>query len=99
MDLKIIEPIRKPLKQFDSVEEFNLYYHKHKADMDNETTHLLNKKFKIEGYRITKIKGVICLKKDRGDKNKQADDLIQRLEILEQKVNEIIEFINPTDKE
>ena len=65
MDLKIIGPIKSPLKEFDSVDEFNIYYHKHKDEMDTETTHSLNKKFKINGYRITKIKGVLCLKKDR----------------------------------
>ena len=64
MDLKIIGPIKTPLKEFDSPDEFNLYYHKHKEEMDTETTHSLNKKFKIDGFRITKIKGVLCLKKD-----------------------------------
>ena len=64
MDLKIIGPIKKPLKEFESPDEFNLYYHKHKEEMDSETTHSLNKKFKIDGFRITKIKGVLCLKKD-----------------------------------
>ena len=52
MDLKIIEPIQKPLHEFETPDEFNIYYHKHKDEMDKETTHLLNKKFSIDGYRI-----------------------------------------------
>ena len=72
MDLKIIGPIKSPLKEFDSVDEFNIYYHKHKDEMDTETTHSLNKKFKINGYRITKIKGVLCLKKDRAVKPEEG---------------------------
>ena len=72
MDLKIIGPIKSPLKEFDSVDEFNIYYHKHKDEMDTETTHSLNKKFKINGYRITKIKGVLCLKKDRAVKAEEG---------------------------
>ena len=36
MDLKIIGPIKSPLKEFDSVDEFNIYYHKHKEEMDTE---------------------------------------------------------------
>ena len=64
MDIKVIEPIRKPLKEFALVNDFNIYYHKHKEEMDAETTHVLNKKYHINGYRITKIKGVLCLKKD-----------------------------------
>ena len=64
MDIKVIEPIRKPLKEFETVNDFNIFYHKHKEEMDAETTHVLNKKYHINGYRITKIKGVLCLKKD-----------------------------------
>ena len=50
----------------------SIYYHKHKDEMDKETTHLLNKKFSIDGYRITKIKGVLCLKRST---MKKKDDL------------------------
>ena len=64
MDVKIIEPIKKPIKEFETVNDFNIFYHKHKEEMDAETTHVLNKKYHIKGYRITKIKGVLCLKKD-----------------------------------
>ena len=61
MDLKIIEPVQKPLKEFDGPDEFNIYYHKHKDDIDGQTTHMLNRKYKINGYKITKLKGVLCL--------------------------------------
>ena len=43
MDLKVIEPVQKPLKEFDSPDEFNIYYHKHKDDIDRQTTHMLNR--------------------------------------------------------
>ena len=63
MEMKIIEPIRKPLKEFENPDEFNMYYHKHKDEIDNQTTHMLNRKYKINGYKITKLKGVLCMKK------------------------------------
>ena len=66
MDLKIIEPIKNHLKEFKTVDEFNLYYSKHKEDIDSMTTHKLNKLYHIDGYRITKIKGKLCLKKFNG---------------------------------
>ena len=72
-ELKIIEPIKTGLNNFKSIDEFSIYYAKHKKDMIEMTTQKLNKQFKIEGYRITKIgtrdkdgkrqNGEICLKK------------------------------------
>ena len=99
MDLKIIEPIHKPLHEFETPDEFNIYYHKHKDEMDKETTHLLNKKFSINGYRITKIKGVLCLKrstsKNKSDNvNDHINELQDRIQKLEEVVNNIIDVIN-----
>ena len=98
MDLKIIEPIHKPLHEFETPDEFNIYYHKHKDEMDKETTHLLNKKFSINGYRITKIKGVLCLKrstmKTKSKSNVDINDLQDRIQKLEEVVNNIIDVIN-----
>ena len=110
MDLKIIGPIKSPLKEFDSVDEFNIYYHKHKEEMDTETTHSLNKKFKINGYRITKIKGVLCLKKDRVVKPEEdtvleapcetpsISEIMERIQKLEETVNKIIDVLNGETK-
>ena len=85
MDLKVINEIRDEIKTFNSPEEFDLYYRKHKESMDNRTTQFLNKVYKINSpdgeYRITKkncekkdgkiVGGKICLKKVV---NKQNDD-------------------------
>ena len=64
MDVKVIGPIKEYLKMFNGPDEFNLWYAKNKDDIDKLTTHKLNKMYHIDGYRITKIKGVLCLKKD-----------------------------------
>ena len=77
--------------------------------MDKETTHLLNKKFSIDGYRITKIKGVLCLKRStmktnqrlidqRETKSDSLHDLQERLQKLEEVVNQIIDVINSNNK-
>ena len=63
MDLPIIEPITKYLKEFNTTDEFNMFYTKNKKDIDVLSTHKLNKMYKIEGYRITKINGTLMLKK------------------------------------
>ena len=54
-DIKIIEPIKSGLNHFKTTDEFSIYYAKHKKEMNEMTTQKLNKLFKIEGYRITKI--------------------------------------------
>ena len=78
-DLKIIEPIKSGLHHFKTTDEFSIYYAKHKNEMNEMTTQKLNKLFKIEGYRITKInthdengkirqRGEICLKRITNNK-------------------------------
>ena len=77
MDLKIIKPVEKYLKEFDSPEEFNVFYAKNKDEIDSQTTHKLNKQYHIKGYVITKIKGELCLKKPyypKGRKDSPEDE-------------------------
>ena len=78
MELSVINELRDETKQFNSVEEFDLYYRSHKDDMNSRTTQYLNRVYQIKcadgsEYRITKkncVKqggkisgGDICLKK------------------------------------
>ena len=65
MEVKVIEPIKNYIKEFNTPVEFNLWYAKHKDEVDALTTHKLNKMYHIEGYRITKIKGELMLKVDK----------------------------------
>ena len=87
MDLKVIEPIKNYLKEFKTVDEFNLYYSKNKDEIDSMTTHKLNKMYHIDGYRITKIKGKLCLKKwEKKDKESKHEEE-EHLEFYEQEIN------------
>lgn len=103
-DVKIIEPISKYTKEFDTVDEFNLYYNKHKNDMDSLTTHKLNKMYYIKGYHITKIKNVLMLKKIKEEningeqKNNfisEISELKQEIKQIKETINNIIHFLNP----
>ena len=96
-ELKIIEPIKNYLKEFETVDEFNLYYAKHKDEIDELTTHKLNKMYHINGYRITKIKGILMLKKwgnTKNDSNKENDEIIQQINEMKEAINSIIKFLN-----
>ena len=91
MDLKVIEPIKNYLKEFKTVDEFNLWYSKNKEEVDKLTTHKLNKMYKIDGYRITKIKGVLMLKKWV---EKEEKEIVSKTLSLESEINEIRNTVN-----
>lgn len=95
MELKVIEPIRNYLKEFNSADEFNIWYSKNKESIDGLTTHKLNKMYHIDGYKITRIKNELMLKKDNiKTKNKLNDSLIDEIENLKEEINEIKDTIN-----
>lgn len=105
MDVKIIEPIKNYLKEFNNPDEFNLFYSKNKSDIDACTTHKLNKMYHIPGYRITKIKGVLMLKKWDENKNSkipipssnvidELDEIHAEIDKIKQAVNGLISYID-----
>ena len=106
MELKVIEPIKNYIKEFNSPVEFNLWYAKHKDEVDALTTHKLNKMYHIDGYRITKIKGELMLKAERKikDKDKEEGDeenirdeineLRDEIAKIKDAYNKLIEYIN-----
>ena len=102
MELKIIEPIQHYSKEFNSVDEFNLWYSKNKALVDDMTTHKLNKLYHIDGYRITRIKNVLMLKKY--DKNKlnveeEIENMKNDISEIKETINKIILFLKPNENE
>lgn len=115
MDLKVIEPIKNYLKEFNSPVEFNLWYAKNKDEVDKLTTHKLNKMYHIIGYRITKIKGELMLKEDRKPKIKEEEakslealraeeeseinELRNEINNIKETVNKIIEIINQSKEQ
>ena len=100
MDIKILEPIRNYLKEFNTVEEFNNFYSLNKDELDKQTTHKLNKMYHVKGYRITKIKGELMLKK-WDDSKKEETNIKDEIEAIKDEmgkikltINNIIDFIN-----
>ena len=102
MELKVIEPIKNYLKEFNNPVEFNLWYAKHKEEVDSLTTHKLNKMYHIEGYRITKIKGELMLKVDRKVKEETEEETIHEeinelrgeIKNIKETMNKLIEYVN-----
>ena len=104
----MLEPVTSYVRIFKTVDEFNMFYSKNKADIDGLTTQMLNKMYLVDGYRITKIKGELMLKKyddtmkryfSRKDEADLRDKEIIRLDheiaAIRESVNKIIKFLNP----
>lgn len=91
MDVKIIAPIKDYIKEFTTPEEFDMWYKMNKNEMDSITTHKLNKLYHINGYRITKIKGVLMLKKvkEQHKSNIINEDSDTEIRIMETKIMEL----------
>ena len=113
-ELKIIEPTKNGLYHFKSTDEFSIYYAKHKDEMNEMTTQKLNKQFKIDGYRISRInthdengkirqRGEICLKRitntSPNERKLLNDEQIEeRIKVIEDKINSIINVLNQLDE-
>ena len=100
-EIKILQPITNYIKEFDSPDEFNLFYNKHKEEIDSTTTHKLNKLYHIKGYRITKIKDVLMLKKHEEKKHEEKKEEEPEMNVqdeirqMKETINRIIQFLNP----
>jgi hypothetical protein len=73
--LTIKEPFSPEVEEFDTPSSFREYLTEHVDEMKTLTTYKLNKKFKVEGYRITKITGEIGLQKIRIPSHRGANGL------------------------
>ena len=94
-NLNVIEPIQIDVKTFQDKNEFEMFYNSHKNEFENCTTTKLNRMYKIPGYRITRQKEVLCLKKDYTKNNKQEsdDDNTQKFDELKDELTKMIEEI------
>ena len=74
-----------------SIEEFKVYYIKHKSDMDAASTWTLNSRFRIEDeghvYKIRKTKGALNLYRVLESKLISKTDMLLRIKTLEVKVD------------
>ena len=87
--IQLIEPIKEK-REFKTPAEFDAYYQEHKTELEEKTTHKLNKMFNVPGYRITKIKGILSLKNIPQSRITST----MKIETLELKVNEIRDRMN-----
>ena len=93
-NLKILEPIQLDVKTFQDKQEFELFFNSHRDEFENSTTTKLNRMYKIPGYRITRQKDQLCLKKDytkKENKESKSEDDSGRYQELFEKISELEE--------
>ena len=84
--IEVIQPYKPQIIQFENTDDFNIYYNKHLEEF-NESTYKLNIKYKIPGYKITKIKGQLKIIKDYSiKKNSESENKEKQIEINELKI-------------
>jgi hypothetical protein len=80
---------------FESLNDFKEYYSKIKKKLDSMCTVMLNKTYKIKDYVIRKNYGDIGFRKiSKNVKTSRGDAFEQRIEALENALNEVIEILN-----
>ena len=56
MSISVVKRASDNVKEFNTKEEFINYYETHKTEIDKQSTCILNKKFKINGYHLGREK-------------------------------------------
>lgn len=78
-DVIIFENIGDNPINFDTKEDFIRYYTKNKSTIDQIKTRGLNRKYKIDGYKIGRQKGVIVLFPERKSKENSNENSNENL--------------------
>ena len=103
--LEVIEPYNPQIVEFETVDDFNIYYNKHPDEFANKTTQKLNTKYKIPGYKLTKVNKELKIIKDyrkantetkantTNNNDKLINGLISRINIMEKQIKEITDYL------
>ena len=103
--LEVIEPYNPQIVEFETVDDFNIYYNKHPDEFANKTTQKLNTKYKIPGYKLTKVNKELKIIKDyrkantetktntASNNDKLINGLLSRINIMEKQIKEITDYL------
>ena len=93
--LEVVQPYNPQVIHFDTPDDFNAYYNKHQDDFnDNISTYKLNVKYKIPGFKLSKIQGQLKVVKDYSKTSSHPSlDLYARLTTLEQRISSIEAYL------
>ena len=105
--ITIKEPHRYEVKTFSDPEEFTAYYRQHEEDFKDVSTAVLNRTYKIPGYRISVVgrgtdREELILKKDyysgvhhnnSSQSTDNSDQLASEIALIKQRLDNIEQFL------
>ena len=96
--ITVREPHRYDVKTFSDPDEFTAYYRQHEEDFKGVSTAVLNRTYKIPGYRISvvgrgKDNEELILKKDYYSGSTVSTDYNPELAIIKQRLDNIEQFL------
>ena len=95
--IKIIEPFHPEVIECETKEDFIEIINSDKDKYNSMTTQKLNKIFTIPGYKITKIKGEICLRSIKAceqiERKMNYEDEIKNIKTAFNQLSEQFEYI------
>ena len=103
--LEVIEPYNPQIVEFETIDDFNIYYNKHPDEFADKTTQKLNTKYKIPGYRLTKANKELKIIKDYRNQHSDGkvstdrsmrsefNSLLSRISIIEKQIKEITDYL------
>ena len=100
MSIGVVKRASDDVKEFQSKEEFMKYYEINKIEIDKQSTCILNKKFKINGFHLGREKGVLKLiplnlyRPSEYQINQENNLINIKIDALNQKIDTMIEVIN-----
>ena len=95
--IKVFENIGDNVVKFETKEDFMRYYNKNQESIDAMSTRGLNRKFKIDGFKIGRLKGKIILYHLKENEYKaeqtetKSDELDSKTKLT---INEKLDFMN-----
>ena len=100
MSLGIVQRASDNVKEFNTKEEFMTYYDVHKKEIDAQSTCMLNKKFKINGFHLGREKGQLKLiplnlyRPSEYQVNQENNLINIKIDALNSKIDNLSKLIN-----
>ena len=88
------------MREFNSKEDFINYYDNHRTELDQLSTCMLNKKFKIEGYHLSRSNKQLKLiplnlyRPSEYQVNQENNMISMKIDVLNQKIDNLTKILN-----
>ena len=99
MSISIVKRGSDDVREFNSKEDFINYYDNHRTELDQLSTCMLNKKFKIEGYHLSRSNKQLKLiplnlyRPSEYQVNQENNMISMKIDVLNQKIDNLTKLL------